>query len=299
MAIRNKRPQAYNNLTKQNEEVIWPSFSVDFDDGANLQQKMKELINEINELKNKDSELLDIIHAPVPVPEQVGILVYNGLVQAPNWSVDSIRIIPSGNLNGINAGNYVARFNLQEGFTWEDGSTGTKESVWRIEPGFVKAEPYIDGFLVENGEVQSMMSILRNYNATDFRLEGNVTFKDAGTYQVWLTPTSNVRWFDGSTETRYLEYKVYTDEEYRNKYLPEAVQRLSENIDTLSSRITTLENTTTVSLDNRIGAIETTSIPGITSQILEIKETTIPNLERELNDLKESVVYHESLTEGE
>jgi apolipoprotein N-acyltransferase len=68
VAIRNKHPQAYNNITKQNEEVIWPSSSVDFDDGDNLQKKMKELLKSVNELKNRDNELLDIIHVPVPIP---------------------------------------------------------------------------------------------------------------------------------------------------------------------------------------------------------------------------------------
>ena len=274
MAIRNKHPQAYNNITKQNEEVIWPSSSVDFDDGDNLQKKMKELLKSVNELKNRDNELLDIIHVPVPIPEQVGIIVYNGLVQSPIWSIDSIRIIPSGNLNGINAGNYVARFDLQEGFAWTDGSTSTKEAIWRIEPGFVKAEPYINGFLVENGEVQSMMSVLRNYNAVDFKLEGNVTFKDAGIYQIWLTPTANVRWFNGSKDTKYLEYKVYTEEEYRNKFLPNAIQQLTEQMNALAAKINTIENTTEPSLDNRITEV-TNNLNDLSIKFAELKANVI------------------------
>lgn len=247
MAIKNKRPQAYNNVTKQNEEVIWPSYSVDFDDGETLQEKVRTLLNMIDELRNRNEELLNIIRTPVPIPEQTGVLTYNGLVQAPTWSVDSIRIKQSGNLNGINAGNYVARFDLQEGFTWEDGVTTTKEVIWRIEPGFVKAEPYLDGILLENGEVQSMKPILRNFNANDFTLEGNVTFKDAGTYQVWLTPTANVRWFDGTRDTRYFKYKVYTEAEYREKFFTESqtnrLNELSASIEGLTDRVTALENT--------------------------------------------------------
>lgn len=291
MAIKNKRPQAYNNLTKQNEEVVWPSFSVDFDDGETLQDKMKKLLNMLNELKNRDVELLEAIHIPVPIPEQVGVLAYNGLVQAPTWSVDSIRIKQSGNLNGINAGNYIARFDLQEGFAWEDGTTTTKEVVWRIEPGFVKAEPYLDGILVENGEVQSMKPILRNFNASDFTLEGNVSFKDAGAYQVWLTPTTNVRWFDGTRDTRYFEYKVYTETEYREKFFTESQTVIMNKLNELTTSIN--------EVSDKVTALETTSIPSITSQITEIKETTIPNIEKELSDLEESVIYHEDLKEGE
>lgn len=278
MAIRNKRPQAYNNLTKQNEEVIWPSYSVDFDDGKTLQDKVGELIVQINELNQKNEELLNIIHTPIPIPEQTGVLTYNGLVQAPTWSVDSIRIKQSGNLNGINAGNYVARFDLQEGFTWEDGTTATKEVIWRIEPGFVKAEPYLDGILRENGEVQSMKPILRNFNAVDFTLEGNVTFKDAGAYQVWMTPNSNVRWFDGTRDTRYFEYKVYTDAEYREKFFMESQTVVMNEIDELTIKVANVENKVTTLADSGIEEIAgsfNSKIEELSNRLTELERTSI------------------------
>jgi hypothetical protein len=72
--------------------------------------------------------------------------------------------------------------------------------------------------IVYNGEVQSALSYLRNYNAADFTVGGSKNFKDIGTYELTLTPTNNACWLDGTVSTRTLTYTVHTPEEFVEEY---------------------------------------------------------------------------------
>jgi len=248
MAIRGKKPQAYNAKTKQNEEVFWRASSIDFDDEKSLAEKYRDLLDTVNQLKRKNQELEELLLAPIPVPKQQGVIVYNGKIQAPNWTLDSSRITISGDVNGINSGEYMAYANLQEGFTWEDGTTARKELTWRIYPGYVRAEPYFDGLIVANGRVQSAKNYLHNFYETDFILSGALNFKDPGKYEIGIEPTYNVTWLDGTKNMRTLEYTVYSYEDFVNASIETIngarIQELTDEFETIRTDFDALSEQT-------------------------------------------------------
>jgi hypothetical protein len=132
--------------------------------------------------------------------------------------------------------------------------------------------------IVYNGEVQSALNYLRNFNATDFTVGGNKNFKDAGTYELTLTPTNNVCWLDGTTSTRTLTYTVHTPEEFVEEYedilITEEYRELSETVNTLATAIKDILY--------RV-------------KVLEVSVITRAMTEEELNDIE-----HEKITlEGE
>lgn len=239
MAIRGKKPQAYNTITKQNEEVIWRATSIDFEDEKSLADKYRELTNTIAELKQENQELKNMLLAPIPIPKQQGVIVYNGKIQAPNWTLDSSRITISGSVNGINAGEYTAYADLQEGFVWEDNTTERKELTWIIHPGYVKAEPYFDDTIIANGQVQSALKYLRNYSDVDFTLSGTLNFKDPGTYEIGIKPNNNVTWFDSTADMRTLKYTVYSYEDFLGSSAETLngirIQNLEDELETLKT----------------------------------------------------------------
>lgn len=76
---------------------------------------------------------------PVPIPVQVGKVVYTGSIQSPDWGVDmSVFSVTGG--SGTDAGDYVASIKPLEGYKWPDGSTAAKSFPWSIE----KAVPTLE-----------------------------------------------------------------------------------------------------------------------------------------------------------
>ena len=67
------------------------------------------------------------------IPSQMGTLTYNGNSVSPSWNnYDSEKMTLSGTTLGMNAGNYTATLTPTADYRWSDGTTGTKEVVWKI-----------------------------------------------------------------------------------------------------------------------------------------------------------------------
>ena len=67
-------------------------------------------------------------------PSQSGVLTYNGTAQTPSWgNFDPEKLSISGETSSANAGTYIAIFTPLKGYTWENGSTDSKNISWTIE----------------------------------------------------------------------------------------------------------------------------------------------------------------------
>ncbi len=96
----------------------------------------------------------------VTIPTQSGTLTYSGSAQSPTWNnYDATKMVLSGTTTATNAGNYVATFTLNSGYTWEDETTGIKNVSWSI----AKASPNLS---VSPAEIEMEVGEIATVTAT-------------------------------------------------------------------------------------------------------------------------------------
>ena len=67
------------------------------------------------------------------VPSQAGTLIYTGEEQSPVWNNYDENVLTLGGVTtGTDVGTYEATFTPNEGYQWNDGTTGAKNAVWTI-----------------------------------------------------------------------------------------------------------------------------------------------------------------------
>lgn len=84
----------------------------------------------------------------LPIPTQSGTLTYNGSAQSPSWNnYDYSKMTFGGTMTGTYPGTYQAKFTLEPGYEWVDGTTSVKNVSWTINkatPTLAISPPSID-----------------------------------------------------------------------------------------------------------------------------------------------------------
>lgn len=69
----------------------------------------------------------------VEIPSTSSNLSYTGSSQSPSWTnYNAAAMTMTGVTSAVNAGTYVAKFTLKDGYMWTDGSTSVKSVAWTI-----------------------------------------------------------------------------------------------------------------------------------------------------------------------
>jgi hypothetical protein len=141
-------------------------------------------------------------------PSQMGELMYYGAPLTPEWdNYDPNQLTIGGTASATNAGTYTATFTPKPGHQWSDGTTTPKSVNWVIGRGNVDAIPNQNGTLTYTG--YGISPSWDNYDTAKLTVNSDgLTATDAGIYGAWFTPTSNYRWFDGTTEPKLAEWTI-------------------------------------------------------------------------------------------
>ena len=200
--IRGKKPQAYDSYSKKVDSLLIPAESIDFQDHKDLETKTAEILEDIKNLKT----LGDIINKSLPVPQQLGTLVYNGELQTPVFDVRSSRILISGDTVKKEAGTYTAVATILNG-TWENPELDINQPVvWSIEQKKIP-KPFVTGLYFVDGSIKSVQ--LCNYNSAYCEITGKTEERSAGTYEINVRITDpNVMWEDGTSGTVNLAWQI-------------------------------------------------------------------------------------------
>lgn len=147
---------------------------------------------------------------------------YNGLVQTPDSSVnfknfdDSI-MTKSGTLSGTSAGEYEIYISLDEGYQWDDGTSGDITLTWKInsieipKPTVEPIEYEYDGSGTYDVSYYKLPDI-SGYNADIMTKSGTGLTRQfkAGSYPVIfsLKDSGSCSWDDGSVEDHVVEWVI-------------------------------------------------------------------------------------------
>lgn len=98
------------------------------------------------------------------LPEQRGILTYNGNTQTPEWdNYDPLQLDILGATTALNAGTYEAKFIPKRGFAWEDGTRGERVVPWTIGKAMGTLEIMPDKLTFESGGVtEATLTVMRS-----------------------------------------------------------------------------------------------------------------------------------------
>lgn len=204
--IRGIKPQAYDNVTKISEEVLIPAQAIDFVDRKNLETKVLELLDSLEMVKEEERELANVVNKTLPVPKQLGTLIYNGELQSPTFDVKSSRILISGDTVKKEAGGYVALATIYNG-QWNDPSLEKIQPItWTIEKKKIP-KPFVTGFYVVDGTVHKVQ--LCNYDSNYCTVIGKTEERSVGTYNIIVKlKNPNVVWDDGTSDDINLSWKI-------------------------------------------------------------------------------------------
>lgn len=136
----------------------------------------------------------------VAIPTQRFVPAYDGTPKSPTWDgYDSIKMTTSGTTDGINAGNYIAKFTLVYGYLFPNG-TSEATMDWTISRAVIPALPTQNNVLVADGTPKS--PTWEGYVVGQLTLSGDRFGTNAGDYTATFTPTDNYMWWDGTTGTK-------------------------------------------------------------------------------------------------
>lgn len=135
----------------------------------------------------------EIVLKQVEVPQQSGVLVYNGNPQTPAWTgYDTDAMTAAGALSGTNADTYTVTFTLKAGHVWKDQGSDPADVEWTIQPKVIETIPSLAKELTYNGSSQSPE--WNGYIADALSMSGDLTAVDAGEYATTFTPNPNYIW---------------------------------------------------------------------------------------------------------
>lgn len=142
----------------------------------------------------------------VAVPVQNGMPVYDGTAKTPAWTgYDPLKMTMSGATNGVNADTYTVRFVLNYGYVFP-GDLDEAEVEWTIDRAVIPSLPTQSNVLAANGTPQT--PTWDGYNIGQLTIGGDRFGTDAGDYTATFTPTSNYKWWDGSTEAKEVTWTI-------------------------------------------------------------------------------------------
>ena len=107
-------------------------------------------------------QIWKIDKAVIQVPEQIGILIYNGEIQIPNLkNYDSEKMTLSGDISKIDAGIYSACATPKDNFKFEDNST-EKIFSWQIEKAPLVFSINKNSLYLENAKISDSIVVNRS-----------------------------------------------------------------------------------------------------------------------------------------
>lgn len=111
------------------------------------------------------------------VPQQDGILTYDGSIQTPNWlNYNENQLTISGDTSGTEIGKYNAVFTVKEGYRWSDTDDLVKTVQWEI--------------------IEKQVTITLSINEADYgQVSGEGRYKLGETVTVTATPIENLTYF--------------------------------------------------------------------------------------------------------
>ena len=142
------------------------------------------------------------------IPVAKDIVNYTGDVVEPEWVNYNESVLDiSGDVSGIEIGEYSADFTPTENTYWADGTEGAKSSKWEI--GLMAIlPPVVTGTYVYDENKSQEVRII-NYDSSKMTIEGTYIAKNAGTYSVILTPIGSYVWADTlNRNPRELEWTI-------------------------------------------------------------------------------------------
>lgn len=142
----------------------------------------------------------------VPVPTQKDAPSYDGSTKHPIWNgYDSVKMALGGTTDGVNAGNYTAKFTLVYGYVFPDGSNEA-EAEWTISRAVIPALPTQNNALAADGTPKS--PTWDGYVVGQLTISGDRFGTEAGDYTAEFTPTDNYQWWDGTTDMKTATWTI-------------------------------------------------------------------------------------------
>ena len=142
----------------------------------------------------------------VPVPTQKDAPSYDGSTKQPIWNgYDSVKMALGGTTDGVNAGNYTAKFTLVYGYVFPDGSNEA-EAEWTISRAVIPALPTQNNALAADGTPKS--PTWDGYVVGQLTISGDRFGTEAGDYTAEFTPTDNYQWWDGTIDMKTATWTI-------------------------------------------------------------------------------------------
>ena len=110
-----------------------------------------------------------------------------------------------GTTDGVNAGNYTAKFTLVYGYVFPDGSNEA-EAEWTISRAVIPALPTQNNALAADGTPKS--PTWDGYVVGQLTISGDRFGTEAGDYTAEFTPTDNYQWWDGTTDMKTATWTI-------------------------------------------------------------------------------------------
>lgn len=161
-----------------------------------------------------DSELIDFewrIHGrSVNKPYlDVDIFQYNGKLHTPNvLGFSAISMKKSGDVDGVNIGDYSIIIELLKNYEWSDGTTEDLVLPWSIAEVLVPVPNVSDTKFKYDGTIHSPK--LGNYDGNIVSVSGTLNAVNSGIYTVIfsLNDKEYCRWENGSSENISVEWSI-------------------------------------------------------------------------------------------
>lgn len=142
----------------------------------------------------------------VAVPTQTDVPTYDGSAKTPSWNgYDPLKMEISGATSATNAGNHTAVFTLNYGYMFPDG-TDEARVTWTIDRASIAAAPTQSGNLIADGTAKTPS--WSGYDTSKMTISGDTSGTTAGNYTAVFTPTSNYKWWDGTTTGKEVTWTI-------------------------------------------------------------------------------------------
>jgi len=269
--IRGRKPQVYNTSTKTTDSLLIPAASIDFADQEDLETKTQVIMDSISSLNEKQKASDTVVNSALDIPKQLGVVVYNGELQAPVFDIRSSRIVISGDTVGKDVGTYTAVATILNG-SWktagEEPLAAEQPVTWTIVPKRIP-KPSVNGIYIADGTLQEVK--LCDFNPKYCEVKGTVRARDAETYNITVSIINdNVVWDDDNDRngTVPLSWTIKANNGSTSSDVTDLIVTLTADVNTLKSTVKTLQTetsgssntcncaTVTASLKRRIELLE-------------------------------------------
>lgn len=118
------------------------------------------------------------------VPQQDGVLTYDGSIQTPNWlNYNENQLTISGDTSGTEVGKYNAIFTVKDGYRWSDTDDLSKTVQWEI--------------------IEKRITVTLSSSPTYYgKVSGGGSYKLGETVTVTATPIANLSYFAEWTDSK-------------------------------------------------------------------------------------------------